>query len=112
MKKNNGFTLVEVIISASILMTVVTTIFPLLHIITTEKIILSDRRTIVDRLHDEMQPFLLVSKKTPYESVKNINQKLVTFTFVLERNYIKGCVVWENAKKKKESHCLYGLPKS
>ncbi|AIF45393.1 type II secretion system protein [Virgibacillus sp. SK37] len=110
MKRNSGFTLLEVIISASILMTVVATMFPLLHIMTTEKMVLSDRRTIVDRLHDEIQPFLLVSKEAPYESIKNINKRTVTFTFSLDQKYIKGCVVWENVKKKKEKHCLYGAP--
>ncbi|WP_165769131.1 type II secretion system protein [Virgibacillus profundi] len=111
MLKNNGFTLIEVLVATSILMVAVSVIVPIIVLLNEEQQILSDRRVLAYRLHDELQPYIweenLSSPSLFHETIQNKN---ATFHFTKENDYIKGCVTWENVKKKDESFCLYGLP--
>jgi len=109
--KSNGFTIIEVIVASTILMTVITTMVPIISILEKEQNILSERRVITHQLHDELQPYLWgdnLSSNTEFTKV--INKQTVTFHFLKENDYLKGCVRWENGRKRNETVCLYGLP--
>lgn len=111
LSKSDGFSLTEVLIASGILMVVITTLVPIITLLNTEKSILSDRRIIVNQLHDQLQPFLWDdSVNPPSFFTETIQYKLVTYNFTMRNEFIKGCVSWENAKKIKESICLYGIP--
>lgn len=112
MKSNKGFTLIEVLIASSIIVMMVTTLVPIASLLLHEREVLSDRRIITSRLHDELQPFIWKEHKAPPPSLytKSIRSTRVKFHFSYEKEFIKGCVEWENVKKRKEKLCLYGLP--
>jgi prepilin-type N-terminal cleavage/methylation domain-containing protein len=112
LKKNKGFTLIEVLIAATILMTVITTIVPIISLVQAERQVLSERRTLSLKLHDELQQFLWLEDITlPAAYSETIHEKAVQFTFIIENEYVKGCAEWQNAKRRTELFCLYGLPK-
>lgn len=111
LSKSDGFSLTEVLIASGILMMVITTLVPITTLLNTEKAVLSDRRTIANQLHDQLQPFLWDdSANPPTVLTETIQLKLITYEFTMEHEFIKGCARWENAKKVKETICLYGLP--
>ncbi|GAA0435992.1 hypothetical protein GCM10008934_26870 [Virgibacillus salarius] len=111
MKKMNGFTLIEVIISAAILFSAVLTLVPILSIMQTEREVLSTRRLIANDLHDSLQLFLWEEKdKQEVNYTKVIANSHVKYSFQVLSKYVKGCAQWENAKKRKEKFCLYGQP--
>lgn len=107
--KNNGFTLVEVIVASSILMVVITTIMPIISLITEHQRLLSDRRTFSYQLHDELQPYVHQQDTSlPSNYSKTIHNKKVAFQFRKENELIKGCAEWKNVKNNNEIICLYG----
>jgi len=113
LKKNNGFTLIEVIIAAALLMTAAATIVPIISLVQSERQVLSDRRAFSLKVHDELQQFLWLEDVTlPAHFSQTIHQKKIQFSFRKESGYVKGCAEWQNAKKRSESFCLYGLPKT
>lgn len=92
-------------------MMIVTTFVPIFSLLTNERIILSDRRAIVNQLHDELQPHLWNNSPTaPTVLKKTVRVTPVTFDFTMENELIKGCANWKNVKKIKETICLYGYP--
>ncbi|RDW19192.1 hypothetical protein CWR48_09080 [Oceanobacillus arenosus] len=108
--KANGFTLIEVIVASAILMSVITTIVPIISTLNKEQQRLSDRRIIVHTLHDEMQPFLWsATSETSSKFTKNVNDQQVAFQFANEDHYLKGCAIWQNVKYAEETICLYGI---
>lgn len=111
MLKNKGFTLIEVLIALSVLLSAVAVIIPTITLLHHEKHVLSDRRAIAFHLHDEMQPFLWEDpNSSPSIFTEEIQKKQVTFQFKPENEYIKGCASWKNVKNIKETFCFYGLP--
>jgi len=112
LKSNKGFTLIEVLIASSIIIMMVTTFVPITSLLLHEREVLSDRRIITSRLHDELQPVLWKEHKAAPPSIytKSIRSTRAKFHFSYEQEFIKGCVEWQNVKKKKEKLCLYGLP--
>lgn len=108
MKKNEGFTLIEVLVAMSIVMMLVATIIPINILIKQERKILEDKRTISMRLHDELQKIVFEDMKPQNDTVE-IGNKSVYFTFRTEQELQKGCAIWENEKQKEETICLYGL---
>jgi len=112
LKKNDGFTLIEVLIAATLLLTVVTTIVPIISLVQSERQVLSERRTLSLKVHDELQQFLWLEDITlPAGYTNTIHGREVQLTFKEENDYVKGCAKWQNAKKRNESFCLYGIPK-
>jgi len=109
LSNNNGFTLLEVLIAMSIIFMLMTTIIPITSLLERERTVLSERRMFSSKLHDELQPFLWNDLQLPSSHSDVINLINVTFSFTYEGQYIKGCVNWENARKKSETICLYGL---
>jgi len=112
LKKSNGFTLIETLLAASLLLTVAATMVPIISLVNTEREILSERRTISLKTHDELQQFLWVKDAAiPADYLKTISKKEVRFTFKYENDFVKGCAEWQNAKKDHETFCLYGIQK-
>src|SRR5699024_8782188 len=112
LKKNDGFTLIEVIIAATLLMTVITTVVPIISLVHSERQVLSDRRAISLKVHDNLQPFLWLKNQILTANYSEINhEKEVQITCKKENNYVKGCAEWQNAKRRSETFCLHGLPK-
>lgn|SRR5690625_1804958 len=107
----NGFTLVEVLISSSIIFLFITIIFPLITLLYQEQKVLSDRRMITDQLHDELQQYIWLDSNLPQTYFKTIHSTKIHFHFTTEEEFIKGCVTWENVRQTEETFCLYGLSK-
>ncbi|WP_327605832.1 prepilin-type N-terminal cleavage/methylation domain-containing protein [Virgibacillus tibetensis] len=108
--KNSGFTLIEVLIASSLLMMIVTTIVPLLSLLSYERTILGERRAVSYQLHDELQDYIWGENETiPFSSIETIDEKEVLFEFKMENEFVKGCAKWENVKKFNEKICLYAL---
>ena len=111
LKAHNGFTLIEVIAAAAILMNVIAVAAPITSTLVKEKSILSERRFYINVLHDELQIYLWEKpSQIPNTFTKRIQGKETVFQFEMENRYVKGCIHWENAKQKEETICLYGLP--
>jgi len=109
LSKSNGFTLVEVLVAASIILMMVTTLLPISLLLYQERLVLSDQRTIHSQLHDELQPFLWTEQLgLPVTYYKNVHSIQLQFIFEREGDFIKGCVQWENARKANDEFCLYG----
>lgn len=110
LQKNDGFTVIEVFIAASIFFSTVLIFVPILNNIENEKIILSDRRMIINTLQENFQYYLWeTGYELPEESLEIINGISTQFQFQKVDEYIKGCVNWKNAKQRNEEFCLYGL---
>lgn len=86
-----------------------TTMIPIISLLEQERTVLSERRTFSAKLHDELQAFLWNDLQLPSSYLVEIDLIDVTFSFTYEEQFIKGCVNWENARKKSETICLYGL---
>jgi prepilin-type N-terminal cleavage/methylation domain-containing protein len=114
LRNNNGFTLIEVLITVSILLGVVITVIPLLQLLRLEGETLKDRRYMNQELFDELQSFLWSPGRPLPQSHHTTfqgNGMIAVYHFTLERDLIKGCVEWTNVKEKRETICLYGVPK-
>lgn len=106
---NKGFTLIEVLVSFSLIMLLATTFLPISSIIQQHTTILSDKRIVSSKLHDELLDQLWGKQNLSSQSyTKIVNKKLVSFDFIIENELTKGCAIWENAKNKNEKFCLYG----
>ncbi|WP_188453665.1 type II secretion system protein [Virgibacillus oceani] len=111
MKNNKGFTLIEVLVAFSIIFMIATTLVPIATTLNTELEVLSQRRMLTNRLHDELQDYLWDSEPAiPKTYTERINKKEVLFHFNLENRLIKGCAEWQNVKQSIEKYCLYGYP--
>lgn len=108
--KNDGFTVIEVFVAASIFFSTILIFIPIINNLESEKIVLSDRRVITYTLQEAFQYYLWeTGYQLPKENTETINGNSVRFLFQEVDEYIKGCVYWENAKQRSEEFCLYGL---
>ncbi|WP_249871106.1 prepilin-type N-terminal cleavage/methylation domain-containing protein [Oceanobacillus saliphilus] len=111
MPKDSGFTLIEVLIAASITFTTVTLLLPIILLLDAEQKVLSDRRSFAYLLHDELQHFIWEpTTDPPMQFTKIVNNMEGQFEFEIENNTIKGCVEWTNVQNRNERLCYYGLP--
>ena len=104
---SKGFTLVEVILASSMIMVIIMTIVPMGSLLEREKAVLSERRILSLKLHDELQPFLWNDQPLPARYSSKFNFIDVHFHFTFDGDYVKGCVSWKNARGKSETICLY-----
>lgn len=112
LKIRNGFTLIEVIAATAILLNFIAVVVPVTSTLLKEKTVLHERRTMTNALHDQLQVYLWDSSiEMPQSLTKVVRQKEAAFLFEEEREFIKGCVTWENAREINERFCLYGLSK-
>lgn len=109
MKKNSGFTFIEILVSISIILMLSTIIVPIASKMKAERQKLSDTRVIIQILHDEFQDSLYNKERSAKDNFKRkVRNRDLSFSFFKEGKYQKGCVSWKNAIQKQEEHCLYG----
>ncbi|MUK87135.1 hypothetical protein GMD78_01815 [Ornithinibacillus sp. L9] len=109
MRKNDGFSVTEVLVATAIVLLIVGTVVPINSLLDKERLTIRERRMITLTLHDEMQPHLWSDDyELPYTKEEVLGNKQLLFHFSLEEDLIKGCVDWKNAKNKQETICLYG----
>lgn len=104
--KSNGFTLIEVLIAASILFIVTSIVMPASLLLHQERLIMRDQRMISAMLHDEIQMFIDTdepNKQFKYE--KQAHNKTLQFEFRIKDNFINACVMWTNVKEDEETLC-------
>ncbi|RYG74687.1 type II secretion system protein [Lentibacillus lipolyticus] len=106
---NKGFTLIETIVAASLLMVIITTLIPAANLLMSERKAMEQKYTIVNELHSKLQSSLW-NNRHPSNFVKEIDGTKATFSFATERDLLKGCVTWTNAQKREDEFCLYGYP--
>jgi len=106
--KNKGFTLVEVIIAASILFSFVSLITPILSHIFKEQLLLRNQLENIHLLHDELLLVIREEVDFPLTFSKSKNGNDLHFTFTKENSFIKGCVSWD-VFEDEEVLCLYGI---
>jgi len=105
--QNKGFTLIEVLVAKSIIITLLLTFIPIYSTITYEQHILETRLLATSTLHDELMLYEKDERKEK-SFTTNVNNESVTIRFTNQSKYIKGCATWTNIKKRKEEICLYG----
>ncbi|GAA0443393.1 hypothetical protein GCM10008983_20760 [Lentibacillus halophilus] len=112
MRKSNGFTLIETVVAASLLMMIITSLIPATDLLMKERMVQQQKRSIVNELHSELQTYLWNGNHPPLpnESTKRIKGTEAIFSFTKEAQLIKGCVTWTNAQKRGDTSCLYGYP--
>lgn len=109
LKNNTGFTLIETLIAFSIVLIAIATILPITSLLTYEREILHERRLLISKLHDHMQPFIWDDNQLTNQTYEEqVNTTRVVYRVSQEDDLIKGCVSWINVKEREEKHCLYG----
>ncbi len=86
----------------------VATILPIHSLVQMEQKVLQDKRKILFILHDNLQDYI-VDDLDQLKENKVVNNRSVLFIFAQEDKLMKGCAIWENAKQKEETVCLYGI---
>ncbi|WP_405101202.1 hypothetical protein [Oceanobacillus sp. FSL H7-0719] len=108
MKEKNGYSIIEVIIAASLFLSTVAIFVPILNQLQIEKNILRDKRIAIYQLHEELQQYIWTDTPIlPAAYSDNISGTPLQFKFIEINQLIKGCVEWKNAKQISETHCLY-----
>ncbi|WP_190279504.1 type II secretion system protein [Ornithinibacillus gellani] len=107
MRKANGFTLIEVLFATGIICILATTFIPILSLVAQERVVLSDRRFIVNQLQDDLQIYMWENDTYPSIYEKNVRQRVVNYIFQMEHALVKGCANWINVKQREEVFCLY-----
>ena len=105
--QNKGFTLIEVLVAKSIIITLLLTFIPIYSTITYEQHILKTRLLATSTLHDELMLYG-TDEESEKTFTKNINNESVTIVFINQSKYTKGCATWTNIKEREEEICLYG----
>lgn len=108
MKRINGYSLSEVVVAMGIIMILMATALPVYQFIEREQYMLKQHHAIKLKLHDELQEIIWGKQSITDKSIIAANKKAHLF-FIMEKEYIKGCAVWKNAKNEDEKVCLYGI---
>lgn len=110
LRNKKGFIWIETLVSLHVVLLITATIIPIYTTIEKERKVFDDRSIISLHLFNELQTILQDSSiRESTMFTKNIKQQDVSFVFVREGKYSKGCASWLNAKKMKEKRCLYGI---
>lgn len=109
LKNNKGFIWIETLISLSIVILLATTIIPIYMTVQQEKRVLHDRTVISFYLYNELNRVLFEENNDEWTETVNIANRTVELTFEEEMEYVKGCVSWQNVKRRMENLCLYGI---
>lgn len=108
LKKYNGFSLIEVLVSFGIVTMLIITVLPISIQVKKEQQILADRLTIVTMLYDELQLTIWNQHEIPKTYNKYSENIQLYFQFTSKNDLTQGCVEWTNVKNEKEKSCLYG----
>jgi len=90
LRRDNGFTLIEVLIAMSIFIMIAITIVPIYTLVETERKHLYDKRHIINGLHDELQQWI-VTEQLDRTWTKKMGHRDVTLQFMTENERMKGC---------------------
>lgn len=83
---------------------------PIYTTIQKEKQTLAERSLISLELYNELHIALNDAHASNQSFSKQIANQSVFFQFLNEKEYVKGCASWKNAKHKNEERCLFGIP--
>src|SRR5690625_3779784 len=109
-KNCKGFILLDTVVAINIIILFTLVIIPVYIIMKQEKQSLHERMIISLYLFNQMQTVIRdeITDITNDEE-KMIGNKTVNFTYTLDEQFIKGCAIWDNYRKRRETFCLYGL---
>ncbi|WP_010530981.1 type II secretion system protein [Lentibacillus jeotgali] len=111
MTNSNGFSMIEALVAASLLMVIITTLIPLASLLLNERESLQQKQNISSELHHQLQPFLREEQPSlPHHLFKTVDGTKAEFQFTNEGKLLKGCARWKNANERKGQFCLYGYP--
>lgn len=108
LKKNNGFSIIEMLFAMSIVMMLVATVLPIYKIIQVEQHILRNRLSIQTTLHDLLTE-KLINMTVLDEQTLSLENHAVNIQFSIENGITEGCAQWVNEKSQTENVCLYGM---
>jgi len=109
LSNSKGFSMIEALVAASLLMMIITTLIPLTNLLLKEREALQQKRAIINELHHDMQPFLWDKQlDLPHRLLKTVYGSEAKFRFTAEGNLLKGCATWDNANDRPNRFCLYG----
>lgn len=104
-----GFIWIETLVSLNIILIVMTTIVPIYTTVQKEKSVIEERSLTSLQLFNELQIVLNDPHISEQSFTKQIAKRVVNFNFTTDKDYVKGCATWKNAKGKNEERCLYGI---
>lgn len=107
LKNNKAFTLLETSIALGLLCIIIATSLPITIFIQTERNILTEKRLITYRLHDDLIYLISDGVLDTHKEII-VKNKVVSITQTKENALIKSCATWHNIKQVKEVICLYG----
>ncbi|WP_176447378.1 prepilin-type N-terminal cleavage/methylation domain-containing protein [Lentibacillus sp. CBA3610] len=111
MRNSKGFSLIEALVAASLLMMMITTLIPATNLLLNERENLRQKRYMINELQHELQPFLWeASHDLPHRFLKTVDGSEAEFRMTPDGKLVKGCVTWSNVKNRTEEFCLYGYP--
>jgi len=108
---SNGFSMIEALVAASLLMMIITNLIPLTSLILNERESLQQKQNISSELHNQLQDFLWEEQTSlPHRLLKTVDGTEAEFRFTTKGNLLKGCATWKNANERNGQFCLYGHP--
>ncbi|MYL33489.1 hypothetical protein GLW08_09350 [Pontibacillus yanchengensis] len=108
LQNDKGYLAITGLYAFSIYIFVMLFLLPSLLTIHKEQLQFEENRMMMHLLHSELQYVIWDSTTifpTSYSKIHEQNH--IFFTFKQETNLIKGCVKWENKRKKESQECFY-----
>jgi hypothetical protein len=102
--------MIEVLFASSLFFHILLIFIPIHTSIHSSSQVLNEKRLAAIFLHEEFQGILQKEYLSlPYSSTRKENHTDFNIQFLEDNEYVKGCVVWTNAKQSEEIFCLYGI---
>lgn len=112
MKKNEGFSLYEVMAAVAVFSIVMTATVPLLIIVYRERITIDEEQQALEMLHNEIETWLLSRSVTLPEN-KTLRTRSTVFHVMTEKsssNTARFCISWDGSNERRYEQCGYVKP--
>lgn len=106
LKNYNGFSLLEVLVSFSLLLLIITFIVPMLMKVHEERAMIDYKRKALLVLHNEIEAYLYGNSEFPRQG-EMINSGTYVMSIELVGELERICIQWETPAKKKGKTCHY-----